>query len=143
MLALVGGLTLLLGLVPALVSVMFFHETWLLESVSVQRGASRAMLFVQEFLGKSLFGIAVSAASGMWMVTAFESLGQALVGTVLMLGTPFGMASSGDVTPYVLLGVLVAQPLLALYRFLLYIDLRTELEGWDLQVGLRAAAGGA
>ena len=36
-------------------------------------------------------------------------------------------------------GLLVSAPVFAWYRLLLYLDSRTRLEGWDLQVGLRAA----
>ena len=69
---------------------------------------------------------------------AAESLGQGIIGFVFQLGAPFGALSSGDATPYLLMGVLLANPVNAMYRLLLYVDARTRSEGWDLQVRLRA-----
>ena len=66
------------------------------------------------------------------------AIGHGIVEFLLQLGRPFGSLSNGEVTPYAVAGVLLAQPLIALYRLLLYVDVRTRLEGWDLQVSLRA-----
>jgi len=89
-------------------------------------------------------GIAVMGAASRWGFIVWfglvgEATGQAMVGFILQLGEPFGALMYGDVTPYLLLGLLVSQPVHAVYRLLLYVDVRTRLEGWDLQVGLRAA----
>jgi hypothetical protein len=127
----VGGL-----IEPALA---YMTETALLERVAVSRGISRTM----RLAGARPSNALVTALSW-WLLTAWfalvgEAAGQGLVGFVLQLGQPFGELAVDHVTPYVLGGVLVAQPLHAVYRLLLYVDVRTRLEGWDLQVALRAA----
>ena len=88
--------------------------------------------------GVVLVGTLVSYGSLMWAAIAAEALGQNLVGFVFQLGAPFGSAPE-DITPYLLAGLLVGRSLFAVYRLLLYVDVRTRVEGWDLQVQLRAA----
>ncbi len=52
---------------------------------------------------------------------------------------PFDGITKFKVSPWVLGGILAANPLLAVYRMMLYLDVRTRVEGWDLQVALRQA----
>jgi len=125
------GLILLPGLV-------YLPETALLERVDLGRGLHRSLR-----LASGQVGVAVMAALSRWILLAWggftgELAGQFLVGFVLQLGAPFGSLFDGVATPYVLLGLLATHPLFALYRLLLYVDVRTRMEGWDLQVGLRA-----
>ncbi len=120
--------------------VAWVTEATLLEQVGASRGLQRSF-------GLSLahLGVSLSAVLGWWGLTAWgavvgEAAGQAVVGTVLQLGSPFGTATELVVTPYLLAGALLAQPIYAVYRLLLYVDARTRVEGWDLQVALRASA---
>lgn len=125
------------GVFVGLVGV-FLPEAVLLERVSISRALRRS-----NRLAASSGGGAVGATIGRafllcWCALAAEALGQGVVGYLFQLGAPLGAVASGDATPFLLGGVLLAHPLIALYRLLLYVDARTRSEGWDLQVSLRA-----
>lgn len=130
------------GFVPLVILLpvtAYVTETSLLERVGAARSFRRSAR-----LAGSNPGIALAASAGWVGLTAWgalvaESGGQALVGFVLQLGQPFGSLFGGQITPYLLFGALAIQPVYAIYRLLLYVDVRTRVEGWDLQVGLRAA----
>ena len=139
----VGGLGVLMtcGVLLPVVgpTLLYLPETALLERVPMRRGVSRSVRLAGGHAGTALTG-----AAAWWVLTAWgagvgEATGQALVAFVFQLGEPFGSALRGDVTPWMLGGMLLAQPAHALFRLLLYVDVRTRVEGWDLQVGLRAA----
>jgi hypothetical protein len=117
----------------------FVEETSLLERVGPGRSLGRSQRLASLHPGAALAGTLGRVALTAWCALVAEGLGQALLGTVLQLGSPFGSAFDGRVTPWVVLGVLAAQPVFAMYRLLLYVDVRTRVEGWDLQVRLRAA----
>lgn len=119
---------------------LYLPETSLLEGVDLQRGLRRS-----QRLAGARFGLALVGAVSWWVLTIWaavvgEATWQGLVDTVLQLGTPFGTALTGHVTPGLVGGLILAQPLHAVYRALLYLDARTRSEGWDLQVALRAAS---
>lgn len=119
-------------------------ETALLERVGVQQMLNRS-----SYLAWKHFGVAMAATLGGYFLTAWAAFvgelgGQQLVGFVLQLGEPFGSLFGGLLlTPYVLIGMVLVQPIVATYRLLLYVDVRTRVEGWDLQVSLRAAGLGS
>lgn len=117
---------------------VFVTEAALLERADGARIARRAVK-----LSSLHPGIAVAATFGWFVLTVWGALvgegsGQLLVGTILQIGKPFGALAEGVVTPYLLMGALCAQPLFGVYRLLLFVDVRTRVDAWDLQVGLRA-----
>jgi hypothetical protein len=120
-------------------SLLYHTETALLERVGPQRGLRRTFR-----LAGGNFGIALVGALSRWVLLAFfglvaEAIGQGVVNFILQLGQPFGSLWSGQVTPFLLGGLLFAQAAHAVYRLFLYLDVRTRVEGWDIQVGLLAA----
>ncbi len=127
---------LLILLTPA---VAWVTEAALLERIGAARGLRRSVR-----LASHAAAHAIAAAFGWVALTAWggavgEAVGQGIVSFVLQLGQPFGAVTDGVATPWLLAGMLTVQPLYAVWRLLLYIDARTRAEGWDLQVGLRAA----
>jgi hypothetical protein len=143
----VGGLAM--GLlctgfgVLVLPALAFLPETALLERVPLGRGLRRSLS-----LAGGQVMVAVAAVAGRWVLTGWGALlgeltGQSVVGFVLQLGEPFGSLLAGHATPWMAVGILLVQPLIAVFRLLLYVDVRTRMEGWDLQVGLRALGLGA
>lgn len=140
----IGGLisvfTLATGLAFWMPMTAFVPESVLLERVSVGRSLTRARALATGHFGHA----AITSLSSVWLTVwggaVAELGGQLIVSQGLQLGTPFGSATDFQVTPFLLFGLMAAQPLHALYRLLLYIDVRTRVEGWDLQVAFRSAA---
>lgn len=117
----------------------YLSETALLERVGPQRGLRRAVRLTNANLGTALVSVVSRVLLTVWGALLAEGMGQAIFNTVLQLGQPFGSVFTGQVTPFLVIGIVLSHPLHALYRLLLYVDVRTREEGWDLQVGLRAA----
>lgn len=135
----VGAALCLYGLVPSQMALLYLPETTLLERVDISRATSRSMRLAGGHVGTALVGVAARWGLAAWFGIVGEFTGQALFTWVLQLGAPFGSLENGDVTPFLVAGLLLSQPVHAVYRLLLYVDVRTRNEGWDLQVGLRAA----
>ncbi|MEZ4318123.1 MAG: hypothetical protein R3F61_11485 [Myxococcota bacterium] len=127
------------GYLPLLAAVLYVPETALLERVGLDRGLRRSLRLAGGHLGVALVGATARVFLTLWAAAVAEGFGQAVFDTTFQLGQPFGAAANGEVTPFLLFGMLLAQPIHAIYRLLLYVDVRTRVEGWDLQVGLRAA----
>lgn len=132
-------LTCAVALLPVLAGLLFLPETALLERVGLRRGLSRSVRLALGYAPGAMAGALGVFVLAAWAASAFEATGQALVGFLLLLGEPFGQLLEGDLTPYVAFGLTLLPPLHALWRLMLYVDVRTRVEGWDLQVGLRAA----
>ena len=123
----------------ALPVIFYVPETALLERVGPSRGLRRSVRLATGHLPTALVGAIARWALPAWAGIAFEVGGHSVVGSVLQVPNLFGSLLDGYITPYFIAGVIVAQPLVAILRLMLYVDVRTRMEGWDLQVGLRAA----
>lgn len=118
--------------------IVYVPEAILLERAKLRRSLSRSVTLVGGEPVGAIGGAAARWVLGAWGLIAGEAVGQVGIGWMLQIGTPFGALESGQITPYAIVGLLAVQPLIALFRLMLYVDARTRLEGWDLQVGLRA-----
>jgi len=125
---------------PLLLALLFVMETGMLEAVPVVRMVRRSQALAGAHLGVAIAGALAQVLLLLWFAVLFELGGQLVVGWVLQLGVPFGRAQDGQLTPWLVAGILSSQVLFAAYRLFLYVDVRTRVEGWDLQVALRAAA---
>jgi hypothetical protein len=135
----IGALSCGLGVLPLQGAVLYVTEAALLERVGAQRGVRRTLRLAFAHGGIAAAGAVARWWFLVWFAVTAEAVGQGLVSGVLQLGTPFGDVLLGEVTPFLILGILLSHPVYAIYRLLLYVDVRTRVEGWDLQVGLRAA----
>jgi len=126
---------------PVVWSVLLFAtELAMMERKGLVSGVDRGMRLTSAAMPTVGAGVFIRVVGTLWSIAAFEAAGQALVSTVLQLGMPFGSLWDGVVTPYALMGLLLSHQGFAVYRVLLYLDVRTATEGWDLKVGLMAAA---
>jgi len=130
-------------LIPVQAGMLYLGEATLLERVGPRRALRRTTRLASSHAGMAFVGAVSRYALAGWCALVAEASGQALFSTVLQVGTPFGSLFDGQVTPFLVGGLLLSAPLHALYRLLLYVDVRTRVEGWDLHVGLRAAAMGS
>lgn len=128
-----------LGLVPVRMALQFLPEVLLLERLRPSRAVRRTLRLAGARSGAAFTSLVARAGLVIWCGAVGEAGGQALFRVVLQLGEPFGTLQGGSVTPFLVAGLLLSQPLHAVYRLLLYVDVRTRTEGWDLQVALRAA----
>lgn len=128
-----------LGYLPVRMALQFLPEVLLLERLPPSRAVRRTLRLAGAQSGAAFVAVLARLALAIWCAVVAEGAGQGLFRVVLQLGEPFGRLQDGDVTPFVLAGLMLSQPLHAVYRLLLYVDVRTRGEGWDLQVGLRAA----
>jgi len=126
---------------PFLEAARLYHlETILLERVSSARGMKRCLRLSGGHYGLAVLGALFRWVLIVWMALLAEAAGQFVFGSLLLLPVPFGSLLEGQITPFLLFGFILAQPVLSWYRLLMYVDIRTRMEGWDLQVGLRALA---
>ncbi|AUX43042.1 hypothetical protein SOCE26_044820 [Sorangium cellulosum] len=133
-----SSLALLLPLPFAWAAVLFQDEASLLEQAGPIASVRRSAQLVRGHGG--LTALLLLLATQASCLVGAELFGQALVDGLLQLGEPFGSLYDEGGTPYAILGLFAASPLVATTRFLQYIDLRTRSDGWDVQVRFMAIA---
>lgn len=128
-------ITLLL-IVPRL---LFLNEIVLLERLRTGEALRRG----ERFLGRRRWtGIETSLAlAALPVVSAVlaDMLGHAIVGEVLELASGPALFEEGG-SYYALFGFFAAAPFATALRYLVYIDVRTRREAWDVQVRFQRAS---
>lgn len=123
------------------VALMYVTEAVLLEQVSLGRALRRSTRLASRSISHAVVGNLLRYGLFLWLWAGSEQLGDFVLITVLQLGA--WLPADWSLSPFGLLGMLVSQFAWSVIRLLLYIDVRTRTEGWDLQVGLLGAAGDA
>jgi len=119
---------------------LFVHEVSLLERAPFLRAASRASRFVTGAGDRAFVTWVALVAAQVTAAGLAQILCQGVVDGVLQLGDLFPPLLEAYGSPYALLGLMVSVPFVATARLLMYIDLRTRRDGWDIQVSFMAIA---
>lgn len=144
------AVAVLLTCLPVTLGLAIFLAPWFplwvgevaqLERVGRRRLVTRSMELFRESVAAMPAGMILGLLPVVGAVTG-EIVGQVVAGMLLDVGTPWGLLLEGRATPFVVVGVLAVQPLLAAYRVLSYVDARTRSEGWDVQVAIRGLGEG-
>jgi hypothetical protein len=117
------------------------HEACLLERAGASDAVRRSARMVENRVlaaGGSLLLLSLVAAGFVGVAEAL--LNHGLFDFVLQVGKPFGSLLDEGGSASSLLGLFLAVPYWATARFLLYVDLRTRRDGWDVQVRFMALA---
>jgi len=148
--ALVIGLSTVLCLLPVFFiapAFLFLPEIVLLEGVPFSKATTRgwrlAMSHSGDAFGAWLFLSIATLASALLLG---DVIGRQLLDSVLEISPPDSTFTSGG-NYMAMLGFWIFVPFCATSRFLIYLNLRTKLEGWDIQARFLAltlrARGGA
>lgn len=135
------SLSLFIMTIPALSMLLFVPEASLLEGAGPVAALRRAGL--GRSVGAEMWRVVLLAFVQGSIVLSADWLGDGVVDGVLQLGSPFGTLLGDGGSAYALLGLFASAPYVATARFLLYIDERTRLDAWDVQVRMMAVGAGA
>jgi len=137
-LAALFGSLLVVGLPIVMVAYAFVPEAVLLEQMKPLAALARAHRIAGAMVGRLIGFTALRLLFTLYFVFAAESLGQFLFVFTLQFGSVCGSLIEDKVSLFALLGFFASIPLTATARFLEYVDARTRLDGWDLQVRFMA-----
>jgi hypothetical protein len=129
------AVSFLLVLPAAIVAprLLLVREACLLAQAGVREALARSWRLTRRHYGSAAMALALGLAVRLYAVLAAELLGDSAISFVLQLGHPFGELTEGG-SAFAIAGFLLATPIVATARFLHYLDLRTRIEGWDIQV---------
>jgi hypothetical protein len=117
------------------------HEACLLEQAGPSDAVKRAARMVeQRVLPAAGTLMLLSLAAAGFVCVAEALLNYGLFEFVLQVGMPFGSLLHEGGSAAALLGLFLAVPYWATARFLLFVDLRTRRDGWDIQLRFMALA---
>ncbi len=125
--------------VPALAArTLFVPEYCLLEAASPFGCLRRGGQLTQRQTARVALLALLLLVARFAFVAAADALGQSLVEFVFQLGRPVGSLFQDGGSTYALAGFFLSIPYVASARFLGYVDGRTRMEGWDIQVRFAA-----
>ncbi|MEM1033283.1 MAG: hypothetical protein AAGN82_23300 [Myxococcota bacterium] len=134
------GLFAAMLVLPAHHHTLFLNEAATLERASASTAVRRSRDFARALSSRSWSATLMLVAAWAALLGLTEGVMRFAVESVLQTGfvapSPFEAGGS----PYLAIGMLVATPVLAVTRFLFYIDGRTRVDGWDVQVQFMARA---
>ncbi len=141
----VDALAVALGLALVIIGVFatwpngtYVTEATLLEQAGFTDARTRSRALVRGRSGEVISALLGFMGMRLALVAVAELLGHGVVRDVFQLGEPFGSVLEDYGSPYALLGLMLAPPVVATSRFLHYIDTRTRSDGWDIQVKFMA-----
>ena len=117
---------------------LYFNAALLLENLDLPGAFRRSSRLISFRFGRALVFVVVAFNIRLFFVVSFEFLCRFVVSFVLQLGNPFGHLFEDFGSYPSVLAFLLAAPIIALARMFDYVDTRTRLEGWDLQVRFKA-----
>jgi len=118
----------------------FLPEALLLEGLSVGRASQRATRLNAGAFGAGLGHWCAMLACIAFSLLSAELLGRGVIQDVLQIEAPVGELAEDGGSAYALLGWFISVPIVSTLRFLRYIDVRTRVDAWDVQVRLQRAA---
>ena len=118
----------------------FVHETSLLEGNGARRALTRSRRLGQRRVVQTLTMVLALVGVRVAAVVLADALAGGVLEHVLQVGRPFGDLWEDGVSLSALAGLFVAVPFVTAGRMLAYLDLRTRLCGWDLQLRFMALA---
>jgi hypothetical protein len=134
------GAALMFFLLPAVwvgATLLFLPEVVVLERGTVGGSLGRAHRIVAGQSGDALMTLLLLLAVRFAMPFLADSAGRSILEDLLEIKAPEALTSSGG-GPLALLGFWLFVPVAATARFLVYINLRTRVEGWDIQTRFAA-----
>jgi hypothetical protein len=136
------GIGLMLLLVPGVwigVSLFFIVEVAVLERASFGVAISRSLRIAAGQSGQVLVAVLALLGLHLGAIVLGDEVGRAILVDLFQFSAPESLWTAGG-SSLALLGFWLFVPYLATARFLVYIDLRTRSEGWDIQTRFAAIA---
>ena len=120
-------------------SLHFMSEVMLLERASVVAAFGRSQRVASASLGESLAGATIGLLVVVAAVVLAELGGRALIADLLELRPPASAWVEGG-SALTIAGLFAILPYAATARFFTYLNVRTRVEGWDIQTRFAALA---
>ena len=113
---------------------VFVQEVVLLEGSGPWPGRKRTVQLLKGYVTSGVGLVLWWIAALTFCIGGADVMAGSLIRYGLQLGEPFGAFAEIGGSPFALAGLFLAVPMVATARFLVYLDLRTRKEGWDLQL---------